>query len=95
LLTAAAAAVIATASSEETIEIYPMQFLNWRQSEKTAGAPQFDVGGLGVSFAAWRRKAEDETPALKDFRSETRAMGKFMPGYPQPARIVVGVKVSF
>ncbi|MEQ1929283.1 MAG: hypothetical protein ABL957_01960 [Parvularculaceae bacterium] len=88
---AAAAAVAVAEDSGETLEIYPLQF----RSERAGGGPQFQLGGVGLSFAAYRSKVPSDPLGLVNFRSESRAMGRFMPGYPQPAKVVVGLKVSF
>ncbi len=94
-LAAAAAAVAVSEDAEEPLEIHPLHFTTWRAAPRDAGAPHFKLGGMGLSVVAFKPKSGAELPALRDFRSDARAMGKFMPGYPQPARVVVGLKVSF
>jgi hypothetical protein len=93
LAVAAAAAAMAVAEdSGETLEIYPLQFAPRRLG---GVGPQFQFGGVGLSFAAYRSKVPSDPLGLVNFRGESRAMGKFMPGYPQPAKVVVGLKVTF
>jgi hypothetical protein len=89
---AAAAAVAVASDSDETLEIYPMQFAAGGRAE---GGPQFRFGGVGLSFAAYRSKVPSDPLGLVNFKNDSRAMGRFMPGYPQPAKVVLGVKVSF
>lgn len=102
---AAAAAALAIALAEEesafgdaeenSIDIPLAALAPWIAAPKTPGAPDLEIGGLGVSFAAYKPKLRHDAFGAEGFRSESRAMGKAMPGYPQPARLVVGVKVSF
>jgi hypothetical protein len=90
-LAATAAAMTVADDSGETLEIYPMQFAKVSRER----GPQFQVGGVGLSLAAYRSKVPSDPMGLVNFRGESRAMGKFMPGYPQPAKVVVGFKLSF
>ena len=89
---AAAAAMAIAEDSGETLEIYPLQFA---PEAAAGGRPQLQIGGVGLSLAAYRSKVPSDPLGLVNFRSDSRAMGKFLPGYPQPARVVVGLKVSF
>lgn len=89
-LAATAAAMTVADDSGETLEIYPLQVGKMRER-----GPQFQFGGVGLSLAAYRSKVPNDPMGLTSFRGETRAMGKFMPGYPQPAKVVIGLKVSF
>jgi len=90
-LAATAAAMSVAEDSGETLEIYPLQVGKLSHER----GPQFQLGGFGLSFAAYRSKVPSDPMGLTNFRGETRAMGKFMPGYPQPAKVVIGLKVSF
>ncbi|NWG70158.1 MAG: hypothetical protein HXY23_00910 [Parvularculaceae bacterium] len=90
-LAATAAAMTIAEDSGETLEIYPLKLARTSRDR----GPQLQIGGVGLSLAAYRSKAPSDPMDLVNFRSETRAMGKFMPGYPQPAKVVIGLKVSF
>ena len=58
-------------------------------------------GGLAFTLKVFRPKSLKEPTAAKgvrriySYRKEMRAMGKAMPGYPQPPKAVVAVKMSF
>lgn len=91
---AAAAAVSVSDDSDEALEIYPLHFAPFAPEVKREG-PQFRIGGVGLSFAAYKPKTGKDPLGLNNFRAESRSMGKVMPGYPQPAKVVVGLKVTF
>lgn len=88
-----AAAVAVANDGEEAIEITPLRFSPFSRRRDGSLDSQIELG-VGLALAAYRQK--DRDPFERDaFRSEARTMGKFIPGYPQPAKIVVGVKVAF
>lgn len=94
LAIASTAAAFAVANdAEETLVITPVRIAPFANRRDGSFNGQFELG-VGVSLAAYRLKEHD--PLERDgYRSEARTMGKFIPGYPQPAKIVVGFKVAF
>ncbi len=55
----------------------------------------FSFAGAELSVAARGRRARADTALAREALDEARAMGKFMPGYPQPALVVVDVRIWF
>jgi hypothetical protein len=99
-LTVAAAVAVALSKDAAfddgaSVEIPLSALAIWRSPEKARGGPDFKIGGLGVNVAAFKPKLRADAFGPAGLRSDSGAMGKAMPGYPQPARIVVGFKVAF
>lgn len=56
---------------------------------------QFRFAGADCSLAAKGRRASTDTNSGRDELMRTRAMSKFLPGYPQPPLMVVEVHLWF
>lgn len=56
---------------------------------------RFRLAGADVSVIAVGRAAYADTAIGRDAIEEAEEMGKFMPGYPQPAQMTVSLSVSF
>lgn len=55
----------------------------------------FTLAGADISLIAVGRTAYADTEMARDMIEEAQEMGKFMPGYPQPAQMTVSFSVSF
>ncbi|MEQ8177610.1 MAG: hypothetical protein RIC52_03905 [Amphiplicatus sp.] len=55
----------------------------------------FRLAGADISLIAIGRAAYADTQMTRDAIEEAQEMGKFMPGYPQPAHVTVSLSVSF
>ena len=95
LLASGVAAAGAYRMSDETLEYYPLQ-ANFRAGGRSLGDTlSMHRGGMRFSFSAVRPANVKTFSEMPDYREEARNMAKAMPGYPQPARIVIGVRVSY
>lgn len=89
----AALAVYETA--DKPIEIYPLQFESNGSGFSLAEKLSFKRGGFDLSLSAFSPKLTTESGPMREIRNDARKMAKAMPGYPQPAQLVVGLKVAF
>ena len=94
-LASGVAAAGAYRMSDETMEFYPLQASFNADGRSLGDALSMRRGGMRFSFTAVRHAKTANFPNMPDYREEARNMAKAMPGYPQPARIVIGVKVNY
>jgi len=77
------------------MEFYPLQASFDGGGRNLGDALSMDRGGMRFSFTAVRHAKTATFSHMPDYREEARNMAKAMPGYPQPARLVIGVRVSY
>ncbi len=52
-------------------------------------------GGFRFQLSAIRQGGGPSVSAAPNFRDDSKKMAHIMPGYPQPARVVIGVKINY
>jgi len=55
----------------------------------------FSVGERRIEMHALPRRMRADTALGRDYLEECMAMGKVLPGYPQPAFVTLGLRVKF
>ncbi|GEM_PF-5794422 len=90
-----AAAIAVYESADQPIEFYPLRFENTGSGFSLADKLRMKRGGFDFAVSAFSPKMTSEAGPVRDARTEARKMSKVIPGYPQPAQLVVGVKISF
>ena len=88
------------AQSQSSARLKPLQPQG--DEELSLGdALKMQRGGFIFSLTAFKPKSFKDPTTVKgmrltpSYRRQSRAMGKAMPGYPQPPKAVVAVKVAF
>ena len=89
------AAIGVSRLSDEPFEYYPLQARFNDDGRGVGDALSVHRGGVRYSLAAVRPAKQANALAGPDFRKDAKKMAAAMPGYPQPARIVIGVKINY
>lgn len=91
----AATAAAVYKMSEDPIEFYPVR------AQANSGGLNFSEslsvnrGGFRFQLSTISLNNGYSVSAAPDYRKDARKMSNILPGYPQPARIVVGVKINY
>lgn len=89
-IAAACAALCACDASAEPATADPA-YLEFDERRARRGFPIADA----IFLSAHGRAARLDTADARDAIGDARAMGKFLPGYPQPALVTFDIEVHF
>ncbi|WDI30043.1 hypothetical protein PUV54_08735 [Hyphococcus flavus] len=96
VLAEGAAAAAIYRMTDDPVEFYPVEAdARGRGGARFADRLSVRRGGMRFRLTAIKSGARSGVNTTPSYRREARNMARAMPGYPQPARIVLGVKVSY
>ena len=90
---AATAAVYRHTDSD--LEYYPLEARFSTEGVKLRNPLSMERNGLRLQLSPISQGRLQGPGLSRDFKNQSRKMSHIMPGYPQPARVVIGVKVSY
>ncbi|MBT8473442.1 MAG: hypothetical protein HKP25_01935 [Marinicaulis sp.] len=97
---AAAATVVRLSDAEHALAYYPLEARIDDSSVNFTERLAVKHGGMKFQLSAIKSNAGPGTASglqspAPNFRTDARKMKNIMPGYPQPPKIVIGLKVSY
>ncbi len=92
---ATAAAVYRLSDSDNVFEYYPLSTNISGAGLTFSDRLSMQRGGFRFQLSAISRSKTAAFGPAADFRKDARKMANVVPGYPQPARIVIGVKINY
>ncbi len=64
-------------------------------TSKPRAIASFEIREQAIEISAVTRRKRADTAIRQDFLEESRAMGKVLPGYPQPAFVSFDISLKF
>ena len=92
---ATAAAVYRLSDSDDVFEYYPLSANVSGNGVNLGDRLSMQRGGFRFQLSAISRNKTAAFGPATEFRKDARKMANIVPGYPQPARIVIGVKINY